>query len=238
MSAKSIGKYRLTTLLGKGTYGDVRLAEHNETKQPYACKCISKDMLAKNEATRRQLYREIAIMKSLQHENVVKLYDVLQTPNNIYLIVELVKGGELLDVIDKEGKLTEDRARHFFQQLICALFYVHNQGIAHRDIKPENLLVTEEGILKVSDFGLSNIQEVSEAGEVTETKRLKSVCGTPNYVAPEVLRRDGYNGFKSDVWSCGVVLYVMLTGQLPFHAENTQELLHSIITGTYQMPSG
>ena len=238
--SKSIGCYKLTGLLGKGTYGDVRMAEHNETKVQYACKCISKDMLAKNEATRRQLYREISIMKSLVHENVVKLYDVLQTPNNIYLIVEWVRGGELLDVIDRASRLDEDKSRHYFQQLICALYYVHNQGISHRDIKPENLLVTEHEKLKVSDFGLSNVQEVSEGNanpqHVPEAKRLRSVCGTPNYVAPEVLKREGYNGFKSDVWSCGVVLYVMLTGQLPFHGANTQELLQLILTGTYEVP--
>jgi 5'-AMP-activated protein kinase catalytic alpha subunit len=236
MAAKNVGRYRLTTYLGKGTYGDVRLAEHLGTKELFACKCISREMLDKNETQSTLLQREIRIMKSLSHENVVKLFEVLQTPNNIYLIVELVRGGDLRRAMDRGPTFDEDRARTYFQHLICALYYVHNQGVAHRDIKPDNLLLTEKNVLKVADFGLSQ-------GDCTESMGLVSLCGTPNYVAPEVLKLKsveshvvGYNGFKADVWSCGVVLFEMLAGFLPFQADTTRDLMELILTGTYTVP--
>eukprot|EP00760_Papus_ankaliazontas_P019466 PhM_4_TR18027/c12_g1_i1/m.93082 len=230
---KSVGEYHLTTLLGRGTYGDVRRAVSQTTGNEYACKTIARDLLTRHESGRRQVHREISILKLTEHKNIVQLHDVLITNNNIYVLMELVRGGSLLSEIEKVGALTEGRARAVFFQVANAVNYLHTQGIAHRDIKPENVLLTSEGVVKLTDFGLSNIQEVDQDGNVPTRLRLRSLCGTPNYVAPEVLRREGYNGFASDVWSCGVLLYVLLTGRLPFYSEAPQKLLEMIIEGKY-----
>lgn len=226
---KKIGKYELGKTLGKGTFSKVKYGVDVETNAAFAIKIIDKQQLAK-EHMEEQLKREIAIMKHLKHENIVQLKEVLQTAKHIYIVLELVTGGELFDRIVAAKRFDENTGRKYFQQLILAIYYCHQQGIAHRDLKPENLLLDAQDRLKISDFGLSNLQRSGSQGMLLQT-----VCGTPNYVAPEVLKEKGYNGFTADLWSCGVILFVMLAGYLPFDDPNMNALFNKIERGEYRM---
>eukprot|EP00756_Hemistasia_phaeocysticola_P001115 Hpha_TRINITY_DN10804_c0_g2::TRINITY_DN10804_c0_g2_i1::g.23375::m.23375 len=232
---KTIGRFRVTDdILGKGSYGEVRRGTDTESGKSVAVKIIKKELLNKNQRSAQQLFREIAIMKSLSHPNIVNLYDTLQTGNNIYMVLELVDGGELFERIVERRRFDEAQGRSYFQDLIMGVRYVHMQGVAHRDLKPENILISDTG-LKIADFGLSNIQLSTSSGAVPDSMQLQTVCGTPNYVAPEVLEKEGYNGFLADVWSCGVILYVMLAGYLPFRDPQIPNLLAKILKGDYDM---
>jgi len=224
---KKIGRYELGKTLGKGTFSKVKYGINTDDNHPYAIKIVDKSQLAK-EHMEEQLKREIAIMKHLNHDHIVQMKEVLQTAKHIYIVLELVTGGELFDRIVAAKRFDENTGRKYFQQLINAIYYCHMQGIAHRDLKPENLLLDSQDRLKVSDFGLSNLQRSS--AEVLQT-----VCGTPNYVAPEVIKEKGYNGFKADVWSCGIILFVMLAGYLPFDDPNMNALFNKIERGEYRM---
>eukprot|EP00755_Sulcionema_specki_P025379 Sspe_Gene.83185::Locus_54568_Transcript_1_1_Confidence_1.000_Length_851::g.83185::m.83185 len=232
--SKTVGTYKLGALLGKGSFGEVRKGLCTVTGEEFAVKCIDKESLALHEHGKDQLYREIAIMNNLRYQHVVELIDVLESSTHIYLVIELVEDGELSRLIKPNVGMPEDEARKIFQQLICAVNYLHRNGVAHRDLKPDNLLMTKDGTLKVSDFGLSNLQPTSE-GKVLEKLKLQAVCGTPNFVAPEVLLKNGYNGFAADIWSCGVLLYNTLFGSLPFTAGTVSELLRRIIDGRFQV---
>ena len=233
---KIIGKFRLEeAVLGKGSFGEVKRGYEIETGKRVAVKVMKKEMLVRNTRTAKQLYREISIMKSLSHPNVVNLLDTLQTSNNIYMVMELVEGGELFQkIVDTRRGLEETMGRRYFQDLILGVRYVHQQGVAHRDLKPENVLLSDAG-LKISDFGLSNIQTTTQSGQVVDSMQLQTVCGTPNYVAPEVLEKEGYNGFMADIWSCGVILFVMLAGYLPFTDPHIPTLLSKILDGKYEL---
>jgi serine/threonine protein kinase len=228
---KKIGKYELGKTLGTGNFSKVKLGTDSESGETWAIKIIDKEQLAK-EHMEEQLKREIAVMKLLKHDNIVQLKEVMQTANHIYLVLELVTGGELFDKIVAAKKFDEATARKYFHQLIMGIHYCHQQGIAHRDLKPENLLLDGNDTLKISDFGLSNLQRGGATGQGT---LLQTVCGTPNYVAPEVLKEKGYNGIMADVWSCGVVLFVMLAGYLPFDDQNMNALFNKIERGEYRM---
>jgi len=228
---KKIGKYELGKTLGSGNFSKVKLGVDPETKEQVAVKIIEKEQLVK-ERMEEQLRREIAVMKQLKHSNIVQLKEVMQTANHIYLVLELVTGGELFDKIVQAKRFDEPTARRYFHQLIMGIFYCHQQGIAHRDLKPENLLLDGNDVLKITDFGLSNLQRVGPNGAGT---LLQTVCGTPNYVAPEVLAEKGYNGIFADCWSCGVVLFVMLAGYLPFDDPNMNALFNKIERGDYRM---
>eukprot|EP01059_Diplonema_ambulator_P032533 TRINITY_DN641_c0_g5_i1.p1 TRINITY_DN641_c0_g5~~TRINITY_DN641_c0_g5_i1.p1 ORF type:complete len:455 (+),score=143.42 TRINITY_DN641_c0_g5_i1:59-1366(+) len=228
---KRIGKYELGKTLGTGTFSKVKYGTDMESGMAYAIKIIDKSQLAK-EHMEEQLKREIAVMKVLKHDHIVQLREVLQTQKHIYLILELVTGGELFDRIVAEKKFDEGTARRYFQQLIMGIYYCHQQGIAHRDLKPENLLLDGNDNLKITDFGLSNLQRGGAGGGGT---LLQTVCGTPNYVAPEVLKEKGYNGITADIWSCGVILFVMLAGYLPFDDPNMNALFNKIERGDYRM---
>eukprot|EP01062_Namystynia_karyoxenos_P051698 TRINITY_DN4072_c0_g5_i1.p1 TRINITY_DN4072_c0_g5~~TRINITY_DN4072_c0_g5_i1.p1 ORF type:complete len:458 (+),score=155.58 TRINITY_DN4072_c0_g5_i1:125-1498(+) len=228
---KKIGKYELGKTLGTGTFSKVKLGKDCETGKEYAIKIIDKAQLAK-EHMEEQLKREIAVMKLLKHPNIVSLAEVLQTAKHIYLILELVTGGELFDRIVAAKRFDEATARRYFQQMILGVYYCHDQGIAHRDLKPENLLLDSNDTLKISDFGLSNLQR---GGAGQGGTLLQTVCGTPNYVAPEVLKDKGYNGITADIWSCGVILFVMLAGYLPFEDPNMNALFNKIERGEYRM---
>lgn len=223
---KRVGQWELHRTLGEGTFSKVKLGIHCETGEQCAIKIIDKESLAK-QGLEEQLKREIAIMKVLRHKHVVQLHEVMQTVNHIYIVLELIPNGELFDHIVENRRFAEDMARKYFQQLISGLYYCHGQSIAHRDLKPENLLLDKDYQLKISDFGLSNLQRPGE--------ELGTVCGTPNYVAPEVLSDRGYNGCLADVWSCGVILFVMLAGYLPFDDTNTNALFNKIERGEYRM---
>lgn len=219
-----IGEYKVGALLGTGSFSKVRQLEDPQGKI-WAVKIIDKRRL-KKECMEDQMLREIAIMKKLRHRNVVEMKDVLQSNNHYFIVLELVTGGELFDKIVAAKRFDENTARKYFHQLIAGMYFCHTWGYAHRDLKPENLLLDVNDTLKISDFGLSNLQQ---------DVLLQTVCGTPNYVAPEVLMERGYNGLSADIWSCGVILYVMLAGRLPFDDRNMNTLLGKIERGEYQM---
>eukprot|EP01064_Diplonema_japonicum_P025234 TRINITY_DN3631_c0_g1_i1.p1 TRINITY_DN3631_c0_g1~~TRINITY_DN3631_c0_g1_i1.p1 ORF type:complete len:441 (+),score=89.07 TRINITY_DN3631_c0_g1_i1:611-1933(+) len=237
---KQIGPYVLGHTLGQGSFGEVKIADDKRGAQAVAVKICAKQLLAKGKG-RPMLQREIATMKQLQHPNVLRLIDVMETGKHFYLVIELATGGELLDQITNERRFKEDTARKYFRQLIMGVQYCHQRGIVHRDLKPQNLLLTSKNELKIADFGFSNFQNYDEEGKVTPMMRLQTCCGTPNYAAPEVFLGRGYNGFRTDVWSCGVILYVMLTGRVPFRAEGevqgVQGIILAITEGRYKMPS-
>lgn len=219
-----VGQYTLGKQIGSGNFSKVRLGTDPQGRT-WAIKIVDKRRL-KKENMEDQMLREVAIMRSLRQQNVVKLQEVLQSSNHYYLVLELVTGGELFDKIVAAKRFDEPTARRYFHQLIAGMYYCHSKGFAHRDLKPENLLLDANGTLKISDFGLSNLQQ---------DVLLQTICGTPNYVAPEVLMERGYNGLSADIWSCGVVLYVMLAGRLPFEDRNMNVLLGKIERGDYQM---
>ena len=235
---KQIGGWKLHSTLGMGSFGEVKYATNPNSKQDAAIKICQKMKLQGSQG-RLMLQREIAMMKELNHENVLRLYDVMETQKHFYLVLEFASGGELFDLIQENQRFIEKTARDYYQQLILGIKYCHEQGIVHRDLKPQNLLLTSEGVLKIADFGFSNIQNL-EDGQVTPTLRLQTQCGTPNYAAPEIFLNKGYNGFQTDVWSCGVILYVMLSGYAPFKPQGgtrgIQGVIRSIIGGHYTIP--
>ncbi|XAR68731.1 Non-specific serine/threonine protein kinase [Bertholletia excelsa] len=178
-----------------------------------------------------QIKREISVMKLVRHPHIVQLYEVMASKTKIYFVMEYVKGGELFHKVAK-GRLKEDVARKYFQQLISAVDFCHSRGVYHRDLKPENLLLDEDGNLKVSDFGLSALAESKRQDGLLHT-----TCGTPAYVAPEVINRKGYDGSKADIWSCGVILFVLLAGYLPFHDSNLMEMYRKIGKADFKFPN-
>ncbi|KAL4584612.1 hypothetical protein LXL04_009216 [Taraxacum kok-saghyz] len=223
------GKYEMGRLLGQGTFGKVYYAKDLVSSESVAIKVIKKDQVRK-EGLMDQITREISIMRLVRHPNVVELKEVMATKQKIFFVMEYVTGGELFAKVVK-GRLKEDVARKYFQQLISAVDFCHSRGVSHRDLKPENLLLDQNGDLKVSDFGLSALPE-----QLTNDGMLHTQCGTPAYVAPEVLRRKGYDGAKDDIWSCGVILYVLLAGFLPFQDENVMHMYKKIFKAEYEFP--
>ncbi|KAF3773389.1 CBL-interacting serine/threonine-protein kinase 5 [Nymphaea thermarum] len=223
------GKYELGRLLGQGTFAKVYFARNVVTNEAVAIKVLHKDQV-KKQGLMEQIKREISVMHLVKHPNVVELKEVMANKAKIFFVMEYVKGGELFAKIAK-GKLKEDEARRYFQQLIAAVDYCHSRGVSHRDLKPENLLLDENGDLKVSDFGLSALPEQHWHDGLLHTQ-----CGTPAYVAPEVLRKKGYDGAKADIWSCGVILYVLLAGFLPFQDENIMHMYRKVFKAEFQVP--
>lgn len=165
----------------------------------------------------KKLDREIAIMKLVQHPNVMSLFDVFESQDELYLVLELVDGGELFDYLVKQGRLKEMEALKFFQQIIAGLDYCHKHLICHRDLKPENLLLDSNKTIKIADFGMASLQVTG--------KMLETSCGSPHYASPEIIRGVKYDGAKADIWSTGIILYALLTGNLPFDDENIRRLL-------------
>lgn len=225
-----LGKYELGRTLGEGNFGKVKLAKNIETGQPFAVKILEKNRIIELKIT-DQIKREIATLKLLQHPNVVRLHEVLASKSRIYMVLEYVTGGELFDRIASKGKLPEADGRKMFQQLIDGVSYCHSKGVFHRDLKPENVLVDANGNIKISDFGLSALPQ-----HLRDDGLLHTTCGSPNYVAPEILSNRGYDGATSDIWSCGVILYVILTGYLPFDDRNLAVLYQKIFKGDAQVP--
>lgn len=223
-------RYELGRLLGQGTFAKVYYGRSLRTSQSVAVKVIDKEKVLKV-GLMDQIKREISVMRIVKHPNIVQLYEVMATKSKIYFVMEYAKGGELFDKVAK-GKLKEDVARKFFIQLMNAVDFCHSRNVYHRDIKPENLLLDENDNLKVSDFGLSALAESKRQDGLLHT-----TCGTPAYVAPEVIRQKGYDGAKADIWSCGVVLYVLLAGSLPFHDSNLMEMYRKIGRADFKCPS-
>lgn len=225
-----LGRFELGKLLGHGTFAKVHLAKNIKTGEAVAIKIISKDKILKSGLV-SHIKREISILRRVRHPNIVQLFEVMATKTKIYFVMEYVRGGELFNKVAK-GRLKEEVARKYFQQLICAVEFCHARGVFHRDIKPENLLLDENGNLKVSDFGLSAVSD-----EIKQDGLFHTFCGTPAYVAPEVLSRKGYDGGKVDIWSCGVVLFVLMAGYLPFHDPNNVMVMYKkIYKGDFRCP--
>jgi 5'-AMP-activated protein kinase catalytic alpha subunit len=224
------GKYEMGRLLGQGTFAKVYYGKNTDTSENVAIKVIHKDTIVKREGMIDQIKREISVARLVSHPNVVQMKEVMATKQKIFFVMEYVKGGELFDKVAK-GRLKEDVARKYFQQLISAVDFCHSRGVSHRDLKPENLLLDENENLKVSDFGLSALPE-----QLRNDGMLHTRCGTPAYVAPEVLRKKGYDGAKSDLWSCGVILFVLLAGYLPFQDENIMKMYNKIFKAEFEFP--
>lgn len=223
-------RYELGRLLGQGTFAKVYYGRSLSTGQGVAIKMIDKEKILRVGLI-DQIKREISVMRLVKHPNVVQLYEVMATKTKIYFVLEYAKGGELFYKVAK-GKLKEDLARRYFQQLVNAVDFCHSRGVYHRDLKPENLLLDENENLKISDFGLSALAESKRQDGLLHT-----TCGTPAYVAPEVINRKGYDGAKADVWSCGVILFVLLSGYLPFHDSNLMEMYRKIGKAEFKCPS-
>lgn len=221
-----IGQYQVVKTLGEGSFGKVKLAYHTTTGQRVALKIINRRTLAKSDMQGR-VEREISYLRLLNHPHIIKLFDVIKTSDDIIMVIEYA-GKELFEYIVQNGKMNDDKARRFFQQIIAAVEYCHSHKIVHRDLKPENLLLDENLNIKIADFGLSNI--------MTDGNFLKTSCGSPNYAAPEVISGKLYAGPEVDVWSCGVILYVMLCGRLPFDDELIPALFKKISNGVYTLP--
>lgn len=223
------GKYELGKLLGCGAFAKVYHARNVHSGQSVAIKVINKKKIATTNLM-SNIKREISIMRKLNHRHIVKLYEVLASKTKIYFIMEFIKGGELFAKVAK-GRFSEDLSRKYFQQLISAVGYCHSRGVFHRDLKPENLLLDENGNLKVSDFGLSAVKT-----QIRPDGLLHTLCGTPAYVAPEILSKKGYDGAKVDVWSCGVILFVLTAGYLPFNDPNLMAMYKKIYKGEFRCP--
>lgn len=215
--------------MGCGAFAKVYHARNVFTGQSVAIKVINKKKLNGTNLV-SNVKREISIMRRLRHPNIVKLYEVLASKTKIYVVMEFVKGGELFAKVSK-GRFSENLSRKYFQQLISAVGYCHSRGVYHRDLKPENLLVDDSGNLKVSDFGLSAV-----TGQIRPDGLLHTLCGTPAYVAPEILTKKGYDGAKVDMWSCGVILYVLNAGYLPFNDPNLMAMYKKIYKGEFRCP--
>ncbi|KAE9584190.1 putative protein kinase CAMK-CAMKL-CHK1 family [Lupinus albus] len=222
-------KYEIGKVLGQGNFAKVYHGRNLATNENVAIKVIKKDRL-KKESLVKQIKREVSVMHLVRHPNIVQLKEVMATKAKIFMVVEYVKGGELFAKVTK-GKMDEDEARKYFQQLISAVDFCHSRGVTHRDLKPENLLLDENQDLKVSDFGLSALPEQRRSDGMLVTP-----CGTPAYVAPEVLKKKGYDGSKADIWSCGVILYALLSGYLPFQGENVLRIYRKSFKADYAFP--
>ncbi|KAK5108675.1 hypothetical protein LTR62_008080 [Meristemomyces frigidus] len=225
--AARLGQYNVVKTLGEGSFGKVKLAIHQVSGQKVALKIIARRKLVTRDMAGR-IEREIQYLQLLRHPHIIKLFTVITTPGEIIMVLEYA-GGELFDYIVQHGKMAEDKARKFFQQIVCAVEYCHRHKIVHRDLKPENLLLDENLNVKIADFGLSNI--------MTDGNFLKTSCGSPNYAAPEVISGKLYAGPEVDVWSCGVILYVLLVGRLPFDDEYIPALFKKIAQGNYMVPN-
>lgn len=233
---KRVGNYEVLGVIGRGSFSEVRKAKSMSSGEIFAVKQIGKEVFAEKSLI-AQIQREVAILKNVKHRNVVNLVQVLRTASNVYLIFEFIDGGDLGQLIQKHTRFSEETSRSYFRQLIAGLAYVHKHGVAHRDLKLENLLISSNGFLKISDFGLARAGAGTKSlgGLESATAEFVTRCGTPNFVAPEVLIEPTYNGFRADVWSAGVILFVMLSGRLPFRARDIGELYHKIQTCDYKM---
>lgn len=223
-----LSNYRLGKTLGIGSFGKVKVAEHVLTGHKVAIKILNRKKIQAMDMEEK-VRREIKILRLFMHPHIIRLYEVIETPTDIYVVMEYVKTGELFDYIVEKGRLVEDEARHFFQQIISGVEYCHRNMVVHRDLKPENLLLDSKMNVKIADFGLSNIMR--------DGHFLKTSCGSPNYAAPEVISGKLYAGPEVDVWSCGVILYALLCGSLPFDDENIPNLFKKIKGGIYNLPS-
>ena len=219
---RKLDQYQIDKTIGEGTFGKVKLGIHIPTGEKVSIKILEKDKIQDKEDSKR-ISREIKILKLLNHPNIIKIYQIIEDSKNYYIIMEYAKGGELFDYIVKKKHLSEKESSIFFYQLINAIEFIHKKNISHRDIKPENLLLKSNLILTLIDFGLSI--------QYYDKELLNTPCGSPCYAAPEMIMGKKYNGLYSDLWSCGIVLYAMVCGYLPFEDKDNEKLYRKIING-------
>ncbi|KAK2956557.1 putative CBL-interacting protein kinase 23 [Blattamonas nauphoetae] len=223
-----VSKYLLGPTIGQGTFGKVKQCKDSTTGEILAMKIIGKEKVMKYHMI-EQLKREISLMKRLKHENIIRMHEVLASQSKVFIVLEYANGGELFQKIASSTRFDEQTSRFYFQQLIRGVHFCHQNGICHRDLKPENLLLDDAGVLKITDFGLCALSDA-------ENVLLKTQCGTPHYTAPEILQGGQYEGKQADVWSCGIILFVMMAGYLPFEESNTLELFKVIKKAQFQYP--
>ncbi|XP_036435709.1 serine/threonine-protein kinase SIK2a [Colossoma macropomum] len=221
-----VGFYDIERTLGKGNFAVVKLAKHRITKSEVAIKIIDKTQL--DAANLEKIYREVEIMKLLDHPHIIKLYQVMETKNMLYLVTEYAKNGEIFDYLASRGRLSEADARRKFWQILSAVEYCHERGIVHRDLKAENLLLDAHMNIKIADFGFGNFFRPGEP--------LTTWCGSPPYAAPEVFEGQQYEGPQLDIWSMGVVLYVLVCGALPFDGPSLPVLRQRVLEGRFRIP--
>ncbi|CAE7416206.1 OSK1 [Symbiodinium natans] len=227
MRAKSIGHYILGKTIGEGTFGKVKLGTHILTGEKVAVKILEKERIV-DVADVERVAREIHILKLVQHPHIIQLYEIIETPRQLYLIMEYCPGGELFDYIVAQGRVKEREACRFFHQIMAGVEQIHRMNVVHRDLKPENLLLDEQRNIKIVDFGLSNTYQ--------DGQLLKTACGSPCYAAPEMVAGQRYVPSRCDVWSCGVILFALVCGYLPFEDQNTSALYRKILNADYQAP--
>ncbi|KAH8360199.1 hypothetical protein KR093_011347, partial [Drosophila rubida] len=211
--------YKIIRTLGKGNFAKVKLAVHMPTGREVAIKVIDKTEL--NATARQKLYREVRIMKLLDHPNIVRLFQVIESERTLYLIMEYASRGELFDHLVKNGRIRERDARLIFRQLVSAIQYCHSKFVVHRDLKAENLLLDQHMNIKIADFGFGNT--------FNPNAQLETFCGSPPYAAPELFMGRKYAGPEVDAWSLGVVLYTLVSGSLPFDGGTLKELREHVL---------
>ena len=231
-SKNEISQYQIKGKIGEGMFGKVKLGIHLLTNEKVAIKIFDKGKI-KNEKEVEYIEREISILKKLNHYNTIKLYNIIQNENFIFLIQEYVPNGELLHFLEnpENMNLTENHICKIYQQIISGIEYLHDIGIAHRDLKLENILLNRDKNIKIIDFGLSNKYN-KENGEL-----LQSSCGSPCYAAPEMIKGIQYHGLDTDIWSSGILLYLMLCKSFPFNDKNNSKLYQKILSGKFNLPN-
>lgn len=237
---KSIGPWILGECVGKGASGRVKIAKHKRTGQLAAVKILPIAPLVSSrnpiniqyayEKFRLGIDREITMMKLMNHPNIMRIYDVFESETELYLVLEYVEGGELFDFLVNRGKLPPEEAVEYFKQIIYGLNYAHTFSIIHRDLKPENILIASLSppLIKIADWGM--------AAFAPPSLQLDTSCGSPHYASPEIVNGEKYQGNATDIWSCGVVLYALLTGRLPFDDNDVRTLLAKVRYGRYKTP--
>ncbi|KAA3676444.1 MAP/microtubule affinity-regulating kinase [Paragonimus westermani] len=222
----NVGKYKFIRTIGKGNFAKVKLASHVITGKQVAIKIIDKTQLSPS--SRQKLFREVRLMKLLDHPNIVKLFEIIENDKILYLVMEYASGGEVFDYLVAHGRMKEKEARSKFRQIVSAVQYCHQKHIIHRDLKAENLLLDSDLNIKLADFGFSN--------EFSPGTKLDTFCGSPPYAAPELFQGKKYDGPEVDVWSLGVILYTLVSGSLPFDGQNLRELRERVLRGKYRIP--
>jgi len=225
--AKSIGQYVLAKTIGEGTFGKVKLGTHILTGEQVAVKVLEKERIV-DVADVERVAREIHILKLIRHPHIIQLYEIIETPRQLYLIMEYASGGELFDYIVQQGRAQEPEACRFLHQILAGVEKVHAERVVHRDLKPENLLLDDRRDIKIVDFGLSNTYD--------DHQLLQTACGSPCYAAPEMIAGHKYVPSMVDIWSCGVILFALVCGYLPFEDQNHAELYKKILNAEYEMP--
>ena len=211
--------YKFLRLIGKGAFGKVTLGVHKLTGKYVAIKTIDKSSI-KDEFTKKKVFQEVYILKKIRHANVIRLLEVFEGSKQLFIVMEYAQGGDLLKYVQKQKHLKESEAKQIFKQIVFGLGHIHSRGVLHRDIKLDNILLDSDGGIKICDFGVSKI--------ISKTDRITDQCGTPAYIAPEIINNEGYDGFYVDHWSLGVLLYTILTGGLPYKGRSMEELLEAI----------